>query len=397
MTFSDRYQQLKMLFIVIAGAIVLSSLYFSHRIIFQLAAEETHSMEIWAEANRQLALDDGKGDVTLILKILSENKSIPAILIDSNDQPVNLEYGICNIQLPKENQEEFIAKKIRKLKAANPPIKISIDRSTTYFVCYDESFLIKSLRWFTYILFAVVVVFLVIAFWIFSTTKKAEQNQVWIGLSRETAHQLGTPISSLWAWVEILKEKKIEHKLITEISKDVNRLRIIAERFSKIGSKPDLEPVVFSEVLENAIAYLRNRTSQKVNIITHYPDGNTTEVILNVPLFEWVIENLTKNAIDAMDGEGQIDITLYNNQDSYIIDFQDTGKGIPKSKFRTVFNPGFTTKSRGWGLGLSLVKRIIEEYHSGKIFVKQSELGKGTTFRILLKKDKKAKTASLKE
>ncbi|MDR1679517.1 MAG: HAMP domain-containing histidine kinase [Prevotellaceae bacterium] len=382
-----KFQQFKSILIIVAAAIVLSAMYISNRMIAKLSEQETHSMEIWAEATRQLVVYEGSIDLDLVFKILNENKTIPAILVDANDKPIDLEYGIRNINLPEnpKEQEEFIRKKIQELKTVNTPIVVQIDGQTKHFVYYDQSSIIKNLRWFSYILFIVVALFLIVAFMIFTQVKKAEQNQVWIGLSRETAHQLGTPISSLLAWVEILKDKQLDTKFTNEISKDVNRLRIIAERFSKIGSKPDLEPVNFVDVLENAVAYLRGRTSNKIVITTHYQTDNIN-LKLNVPLFEWVVENLCKNAMDAMDGEGKIDITVSEHNDSYYIDFQDTGKGIPKSKYKTVFNPGYTTKKRGWGLGLSLVKRIVEEYHKGKIFVKQSEIGKGTTFRILLKK-----------
>jgi signal transduction histidine kinase len=231
----------------------------------------------------------------------------------------------------------------------------------------------------------VIIVFLLIAFFAFSSTKKAEQNRVWVGLSKETAHQLGTPISSLLAWVDLLRAKYDDERLIPEMAKDVNRLRIIAERFSKIGSTPDLQIVSLNETIQNAVQYMSNRSSQKVAITYSFQNDNQMFARLNVPLFEWVIENLCKNAIDAMDGIGKIDITASQSENTIIIDVKDTGKGIERKKFKTVFNPGFTTKKRGWGLGLSLAKRIIEEYHAGKIFVKNSEINIGTTFRIILR------------
>jgi signal transduction histidine kinase len=240
------------------------------------------------------------------------------------------------------------------------------------------------LYYFPYIQLGVIIVFLLIAFFAFSSTKREEQNRVWVGLSKETAHQLGTPISSLLAWVDLLKARNNNDQMINEMAKDVNRLSIIAERFSKIGSSPDLQLVSLNETLGNAVQYMINRSSQKVGFSCHFLDENPLFIKLNVPLFEWVIENLCKNAIDAMDGSGKIEISIFQKEAEVYIDIKDNGKGIERSKFKTIFNPGFTTKKRGWGLGLSLVKRIIEEYHGGKIYVKQSEINKGTTFRIIL-------------
>ncbi len=385
--FITQYQKLKRLLVFVAVLIVVTAMFLTHLMVSQLADQETHSMEVWAEATRQLAVADENADMTLVLKVLNENTTIPAVLVDENDKLVNLDYGICNVELPEENIDEFIAKEIKNLKKSNPPIVIEINGETKHYVYYDVSKSIKYLSRFSYAIFGVVSLFLVFAFMVFTNSKKAEQNQVWVGLSKETAHQLGTPITSLLAWVEILKSKKIEERLISEMGKDVNRLRIIAERFSKIGSKPELELVPFFSVLDNAVTYLRNRTSQKVIIETQFTVPEKTLVSLNVPLFEWVIENLCKNAIDAMDGEGRIDIKVFAQGENYVIEIKDTGKGIPKSKYKTVFNPGYTTKKRGWGLGLSLVKRIVEVYHSGRIYVKNSEIDKGTTFRIYLPKN----------
>lgn len=384
--FLNQYQKLKRLLVFAAVLIVISAMFLTHLMVNELSDQEKHSMEVWAEATRQLAVADENADMTLVLKVLNENTTIPAVLVDANNKLVNLDYGICNIELPEENVDEFIVDKIQHLKKTNPPIEIEIDKDVKHYVYYDVSSSIKNLTRFSYAIFGVVSLFLIFAFMIFTNSKKAEQNQVWVGLSKETAHQLGTPITSLLAWVEILKSKKIEERLISEMGKDVNRLRIIAERFSKIGSKPELEPVPFFSVLDNAVTYLRNRTSSKVIIDTHFKIPEKTLVLLNIPLFEWVIENLCKNAIDAMDGEGRIDITVFEQGEIYVIEVKDTGKGIPKSKFKMVFNPGYTTKKRGWGLGLSLVKRIVEDYHAGKIYVKNSEIDKGTTFRIQLLK-----------
>lgn len=384
----EKFQRLRLFFITIAVAIVLGAGIFTQVLVGKLSAEEQRKMEIWAKATQLLVTSDAESDMTLVLEVIQANTTIPVIVVDENNVVIEHRNVIDSVSLANlEDKETFFNKEIMEYRQAHHPLPVVIDSETTYYVVFDESSLITFLSMFSYVLLAVVSLFLVLAFIAFTGTRKAEQNQVWVGLSKETAHQLGTPISSLLAWIEILKSKNLDQSLIKEMGKDINRLRIIAERFSKIGSKPELEPVLMKEVLENAVMYIRNRTSNKVVIDIAYQIRQDTLVKLNVSLFEWVVENLCKNAIDAMDGDGRIDIFVTDQSDRWGIDIKDTGKGIPKSKFNTVFNPGYTTKKRGWGLGLSLVKRIIEEYHAGKIFVKQSEIDKGTTFRILLKKD----------
>lgn len=378
----DLTRQFKLVFIVICAAIVVISTVFTNRLANELALEEQKKIEIWAEATRQLiSSDENVLSSNFLLQILEGNTTIPVIIVDQND---NMELA-RNFEEPSKNVEQYYKKQIHYLKNKRPPIEIKIDDKTSQYIYYDDSFLLTQLFYFPYIQLGIIIVFLLIAFLAFSSTKKAEQNRVWVGLSKETAHQLGTPISSLLAWVDLLKERNKDEKLIHEMAKDVNRLGIIAERFSKIGSAPDLNLVSLNETLDNAVQYISNRTSNKVVIRCRYPDNNPTFVKLNVPLFEWVIENLCKNAIDAMDGTGSIDIQVQVKDSDLIIDVKDSGKGLERNKFKTIFNPGFTTKKRGWGLGLSLVKRIIEEYHGGKIYVKQSEINVGTTFRILLK------------
>lgn len=373
-------QHLKLIFIVAGAAIVITSTYFSNKLAKSIALEEQQKIEIWAEATRQLILADESTNLDFIISIIEDNKTIPVILVDDKDQLLSSK----NVREPQKNIREFYEKEIYRLKNKNPAIEVKLGNTSQY-IYYDDSLLLKQLYYFPYIQLGIIFVFMLVAFFAFSSTKKAEQNQVWVGLSKETAHQLGTPISSLLAWVDLLKMKHDEDKMIDEMSKDVNRLRIIAERFSKIGSVPDLQLVSLNETLSSAVQYIVNRTSEKVKIQCHFPDKNHIFIKLNVPLFEWVVENLCKNAIDAMDGSGKIYITIQKNEKECIIDFRDTGKGIERKKFKTVFTPGFTTKSRGWGLGLSLAKRIIEEYHGGKIFVKNSEINVGTTFRIILK------------
>jgi signal transduction histidine kinase len=373
---------LRLTFIAIASIIALVSLFFTNRLVNQLANEERQKIEIWADATRLVAHAEGDADLTLIMHVLEGNTTIPVIMVDSQDHFITSR----NIREPKTNLQAFREATIARLKHKHPPIEIDIDQNTKQFIYYDDSFLIKELAYFPYIQLGVIALFILVSFWAFSGTKKAEQNQVWVGLSKETAHQLGTPISSLMAWVELLKTRFPDDTLLPEMEKDIKRLKTIAERFSKIGSKPELIAIPIMDALDGAITYMRNRISNKVIIEVKQQLPDTAEAAINVPLFEWVIENLCKNAIDAMEGSGKITITLTENSHYYLIDVQDTGKGMSKHLFRTIFNPGFTTKKRGWGLGLSLAKRIIEEYHQGKIYVKQSEINQGTIFRIALQK-----------
>ncbi len=372
--------RLKLLFMVIAIAIVLVSTLFTNKLVKSLAAEERKKVEIWAEATHQFIIADEFADINFITTIIEGSTSIPMIIADANDNKLFSR----NIIEPQVNVEMFYKEQIAKFKEKRPAIEISLDNTKQY-IYYDDSVFLKQLYYFPYVQLGVITIFLLVAFFAFSSTKKAEQNKVWVGLSKETAHQLGTPISSLMAWIELLKNRHQDDKMIGEMQKDVVRLSIIAERFSKIGSKPDLNVESLNEVLLNAVQYMSNRTSQKVLIKCHFFNDTHFFAKLNVPLFEWVIENLCKNAIDAMDGVGSIDINVGEKNNEIIIDVKDTGKGMDKRKYKVVFTPGFTTKKRGWGLGLSLAKRIIEEYHGGKIFVKQSELNVGTVFRIILK------------
>ena len=373
---------LRLTFIAIASTIALVSLFFTNRLVNQLANEERQKIEIWADATRLVAHAEGDADLTLIMHVLEGNTTIPVIMVDTQDHFITSR----NIREPKTNLQAFREATIARLKHKHPPIEIDIDQHTKQYIYYDDSYLIKELAYFPYIQLGVIALFILVSFWAFSGTKKAEQNQVWVGLSKETAHQLGTPISSLMAWIELLKTRFPDDMLLPEMEKDIKRLKTIAERFSKIGSKPELIAIPIMDALDGAITYMRNRISNKVVIEVKQQLPDTAEAAINVPLFEWVIENLCKNAIDAMNGSGKITITLTENSHFYLIDVQDTGKGMAKHLFRTIFNPGFTTKKRGWGLGLSLAKRIIEEYHQGKIYVKQSEINQGTIFRIALQK-----------
>lgn len=373
-------QILKFAFIIIAIIIVTGSTIFTNRLAKKLSVEETKKIEIWAEATRQLILADEATNTNFILMIIEGNTTIPVIMTDENDNMLSYR----NMSFMGKSENKYFAEKIRRLKTKHEPIVVRLDDEQIQYIYYDDSLLLKQLYIFPYIQFGVIITFILVAYFAFSSTKRAEQNRVWVGLSKETAHQLGTPISSLLAWTELLRSKYPEDKLVLDMGKDVNRLRIIAERFSKIGSKPDLKQVKLYDTMENAINYMRGRSSNKVDIGFDFQMERNIKVTLNVPLFEWVIENLCKNAIDAMNGSGKINITVIQKENHVNIDISDTGKGMERKMYKAIFSPGFTTKERGWGLGLSLAKRIIGEYHRGKIFVKDSEINTGTTFRIIL-------------
>ena len=371
---------------IAAFIIVAASLLFSNQLASKLEKEQHRKMEIWAEAMRQVVnTTEETESFDFLFKIIEENDNIPVLIADENDQVVTARNFT---KVPQENPNDYYAKELKELKTKREPIEISLDDNQKQYIYYDDSYLLKQLAYFPYIQLFIIAIFLLGVLMALATIKNAEQNRVWVGLSKETAHQLGTPISSLLAWVEILKNNYPDDKLIDDMGNDVNRLRTIAERFSKIGSKKDCENVNINETLAQAVNYMQKRTSQMVtySLTTKQADIQTQ---LCVPLFEWVIENLCKNAIDAMDGKGSIHIeTSINDRHQVIIDVTDSGKGLEKRQFKTIFKPGFTTKQRGWGLGLSLAKRIVEEHHRGKIFVKQSGANKGTTFRIILSQNK---------
>ena len=379
----DNLKKIKYIFSSIALLIVGLSMYYTHLLTKEMAQEERQRISLWAEATHRLVTDTDESDLAFLMKVIEGNTNIPVLVVDETGN-VTVHR---NIEVPEENSEEFLREMAKKFQRENQPIEITIDENVKHHLYYGNSTMLNKLEYYPYIQWGIILAFFAIIFFVFASAKRSEQNRVWVGLSKETAHQLGTPISSLLAWVEILKEEKVNPDLMTEMEKDVNRLRTIAERFSKIGSIPELSPISIDAILQNSLSYMRKRTSNKVQITYQTKSEEPIVVALNQPLFEWVIENLCKNAIDAMEGEGHINVDVFQEKEKVVIDVSDTGKGIPKSKFDAVFSPGFTTKKRGWGLGLSLVKRIIEEYHKGKIFVKHSEIDKGTTFRIILNKD----------
>ena len=387
MQWTDRIRQVKILLVLMAIVIAIASLVASHLLTKDLYEEEHKKVEIWAEAMRTLNMDDENSGMNLVIKVIEDNTTIPVIVLDAHG-------GVQifrNIEVKANNYNDSIQKIAvmgNSMKNAGRSIRISIgDASKNDFidVCYDDSVMLKRLATYPYVQLGVVLIFVIIAIFALLTSKRAEQNKVWVGLSKETAHQLGTPISSLMAWTEVLKESYPDDDLIPEMDKDVKRLQLIADRFSKIGSLPEPVPSSLNEVMDHVIDYMDRRTSNKVKMVKVFPPEDII-VKINASLFEWVIENLCKNAVDAMEGSGKITLFMNDEGERIAIEVSDTGKGIRKKDIANVFRPGFTTKKRGWGLGLSLAKRIVEEYHHGKIWVKSSEVGKGTTFRIELHK-----------
>lgn len=384
MQWTDRIRQVKIFLVSAAVVIAVATLIVSHILVRDLSYEEKERMEIWAEALHTLNNADQNTDLTLVLKVIQGNNTIPVIVIDPEGSVMDYR----NVSIHASNESDSLADVAAQAKSMydrGKYIKISFGNDYQI-VCYDESVMLKRLAVYPYIQLGVVLIFVVIGIFALLMSKKAEQNKVWVGLSKETAHQLGTPISSLMAWVEILRETYPDDSLIPEMNKDVRRLQLIADRFSKIGSQPEPIASSLNEVIDHVIDYMDKRTSKTVVINKQIPESDIV-VKICPQLFEWVIENLCKNAVDAMGGSnGSITIMVSEDENHAIVEVTDTGKGIRKKDIGNVFRPGFTTKERGWGLGLSLAKRIIEEYHHGRIFVKSSEVGRGTTFRIELVK-----------
>ncbi len=345
-------------------------------LVERLSAEERARIELWADATRELIRTDNlDSDLSFVQKVIESNHTIPVVLADG-DGNVLFARNIEDVDMDKTVVADFDFK--------YEPIQVDFDDATKQYIYYNDSKLLWQLSFFPIVQIGVIVFFLLLMFFAFYTLQRAEQNKVWVGLSRETAHQLGTPISSLLAWNELLVMRYPADELLEEMQKDIKRLEAIADRFSKIGSKPELQQTLIDDVLQTTINYMALRVSNKVKF--RYDSNRTISVRLNADLFSWVVENICKNAVDAMEGIGTISIAVAETSKTVIIDIADTGKGIAKSKRKAVFLPGYTTKTRGWGLGLSLAKRIVEKYHKGKIFIKKSEVGAGTTFRIVLNK-----------
>lgn len=386
---TDSARQVRIFLVAAAVLIAVASLVVSSLLVRDLSKEESYNVEVWAEAMRAFDRADENTDLQLVLKILEGNNTIPVAVLDSRGHIQTSR----NVRVTARSEADSVAelqRLVTSMRRSGRVIRVEMEGDSLaapdYIeVCYDESLMLRRLAYYPYVQWSVVLVFILVAVFALMSSRRAEQNKVWVGLSKETAHQLGTPISSLMAWVEVLKESYPEDALLPEMGKDVNRLQRIAERFSKIGSLPENKPDNLNEVVEHVVEYIGKRVSHKVQITTQMP-SHPLVVNICAPLFEWVIENLCKNAIDAMEGEGRIHIQAREEEDVFSVEVSDTGKGIPKKRLHTVFKAGYTTKARGWGLGLALCKRIVEEYHEGRIFVKNSEVGNGTTFRIELKK-----------
>lgn len=391
MAWIDKTKRIK--YILIAAAIVIAaiSLIYSNYLVNDLKRDAGDKMSIWAEAMHTLNNANENTDLNLVLKVLDTNNTIPVMVLNE-DGEVELTRNIDFADLSPTDSIDKLTSEVNHMRANGYSIRIDYDTTpdSTYApnaymeILYDNSLVLKRLAIYPYVQVTILALFALIIIFVIVSSQRAEQNRVWVGLTKETAHQLGTPISSLMAWVEVMHESYPEDPMIPEFKKDVDRLNLIAERFSKIGSLPEPKPENINELIWHVINYLRPRSSSNVKITCDLPPDEV-KIRLNAPLFEWVIENLCKNAIDAMEGRGSIHITAKAEPKIFSIEISDTGKGIAKNRFKAVFEPGYTTKKRGWGLGLSLAKRIVEKYHKGKIFVKSSEPGKGTTFRIELK------------
>lgn len=383
MRFSDR-RNFRRWFIIIASLSIVALIVWNAVAFFQrIKEEERRKMNIWASAQVYLDQVDTDTGLDLYLTIINSNSSIPTILVDENGQIVDA------INIPDEirgNREEIL-EYLAELKSENEPIEMDLGEGRVNMVFYGNSPMLNKLKYYPLVLMLIIILFIAVIYFFYRTTKTSEQNKLWAGMAKETAHQIGTPLSSLIGWTEILKEEKVNPSYLVEIEKDVERLRTITERFSKIGSAPTLEPVDIVEKTKVSFDYLKIRSSKLINFKLHLPDEKIL-VKLNSQLYSWTIENLVKNSIDAMRGKGDLEISLKADSGSVHICISDTGKGIPRSKYKQIFEPGYTTKKRGWGLGLSLAKRIIEKYHKGRIRVLKSEIDKGTTFEIILQREK---------
>lgn len=393
----DRRRYGVLLFLIISVGVVVLFLYVSNSLVKDLSEQERDRMQIWADATKEIvnignaSVDDSTSisagiDIDFLLNIIERNRTIPVLWTDDKDNIL----GQKNFDLPEaqdpimpytELNQQFLNEKLADLKNSSNIIVMDISPDNRQYLYYEDSKLLQRLSYYPYVQLLVMLAFIAVVYFAVLSTKKAEQNKVWVGLSKETAHQLGTPISSLMAWMELLESLGVDAETVAEMNKDVKRLSTIASRFSKIGSKPQMESENLNDAVARSSSYMSSRISSRINLMVDL-DSNALPAMISAPLFEWVMENLIKNAVDAMEGSGAIAVTTGKEKDYVYVEVADTGKGISRKNFKTIFNPGYTTKKRGWGLGLTLAKRIIEQYHAGKIYVKTSEPGIGTTFRI---------------
>jgi len=393
-------QRWKFALLIFAVIIAGTSLIYTNYLVKNLSEAERTKAEVWAMSTRNIFdMPDINDEFTTFIYAIRDSLSMPAIIADSKDNIIywkGLDTARTNINLSNEvvmegtsmpkYDPDYFNRQLEIMKEQHPPIIVDLYNGESWYIYYKDSMLLTQLRIFPYVQLTLIAIFLIIAYTVFNSIRRSEQNQVWLGMAKEAAHQLGTPISSLMAWVELIKVKfnAEEDPLIDEMEQDVKRLEVVADRFSKIGSKPVLEPHNLYDVIQSFITYFQVRVSDKIDFVIS--GDKHVEAMLNVPLFDWVLENILKNATNAIDSAGRIEVQITENiaKEQIFIDISDTGKGISRSNYDAVFQPGFTTRKRGWGLGLSLTKRMIENYHNGQIFVKDSEIGKGTTFRIIL-------------
>ena len=380
-----RHKTLWKLFLLLFAVLIgMGSLIYTGNLVRKLKVEERENVGMWAEATRLVSLSDTSQNVDFLSSIIDNNNTVPVILTDESDSIISAR----NFNTERIGDPMYMKKNLKKIKEKNKPIIINLENGHFNLIYYKDSIILTMLIFYPYIQLGIIILFILVSYLAFSSSRKAEQNQVWVGMSKETAHQLGTPTSSLAGWIEILQHKHPEISITRELARDVERLEKVTERFSRIGSKPALVRENIIAIISRTVDYLKLRTSSKVRFIIDYNPDKEVVVPVNSALFEWVIENVSKNAIDSMEGNGEVTVRISETEKNALIDISDTGKGIPKSLFNKIFNPGFTTKQRGWGLGLSLAKRIIEEYHNGRIFVRHSEVGKGSCIRIVINKDK---------
>lgn len=370
-------------FFLFAILIGLGSLIYTRYLVGILKVEERKKVELWAEAELLIVSADSSQNIGFPSSIIENNSTVPVILTDESDRII----AVKNFDELRIRDSSYILSQFEKIKKRTNPIVIELGNNHKNLIYYKDSIILTQLIYYPYVQLGIIMLFILVAYLAFSSSKKAEDNQVWVSMSKETAHQLGTPTSSLGGWVEILNHKYPEVKITREIALDVERLEKITERFSKIGAKPTLNNENVIAIIFRTIDYLKTRSSSKIRFSYDFNESRIVMVPVNAALFEWVVENISKNAIDAMEGNGEINFRISELEKNVLIDISDTGKGIPKRAFKKIFNPGYTTKQRGWGLGLSLAKRIIEDYHNGHIYVRNSEIGKGSCIRIVMNKD----------